>query len=76
VLEPTAVVLTQVEVVLPVLQGEPAAGNVLIAWVVVSIFSVNGLNNFDSDCCAVISPTLSSIESCKICSTCLDQLLY
>jgi hypothetical protein len=38
----------------------------LIALVVVSIFSVNGSNNFDSDCCAVISQTLSSIESCSM----------
>jgi hypothetical protein len=41
-----------------------AGGNALIAWIVVSIFSVNGLNNFDNDCYAVISPTRSSIESC------------
>jgi hypothetical protein len=56
-----AVVLSQVEVV----HGS-AGGNALIAWVVVSIFSVNGLNNFDNDSCAVISPTRSSIETCNM----------
>jgi hypothetical protein len=61
------VVSTQPATVQAVLQDKPAAevaGVSLIALVVVSIFSVNGLNNFDRDCCAVISPTLSSIESC------------
>jgi hypothetical protein len=52
-------------VVLPALQDKLAAeASVLLPRFFFSIFTVNGLNNLDGDCCTVIYPTLSSIECC------------